>query len=282
MESVIKPLNDKVETLNNNLDAVLRSLSRGEPSAKEQVAALLTSVKNTKAEFKATVNSMYASYESSVATMAGLYNPMPMVKIIGFFLQEALAAIQLLTSLLQLIANLLSINSLLAYLSEDLQVAQQWLNKKLLWLTRKVNRIKEITQKKLEWKQRDYSARATLSYLTSNKQVVENKLIELNNKLINAQQTGLQIPEPGTNGSYINGVFVYYKTADVKEQSTIVSAIQYKLDEIKAEIEYNQKELSEYIPNDQAFYQAKWDREDQQDKDDLIKDVPTLDADVVK
>jgi hypothetical protein len=281
MQSVIKPLNDKVKTLNVNLAEVLRGLRRGDPEAKKAVSALITSVKNTKSEFTSTVNSMYASYESSVATMAGLYNPMPMVKIIAFFLQEVLAAIQLLTSLLQLIANLLSVSALLTLLSEDIAAAQGWLNKKMLWLTKSLNRVKEITQKKMEWKKRDYSATYNLAYYKEQKQIVENTLTSLKAKLLNAQQDITAPPDPNVNGEYVNGVFIYFKTSDVKRQEAIIVAVQGKLDEINANIEQNELELSTYIPNDQAFYRAKWDKEVEQDKKDLITDVPKLNADVV-
>lgn len=281
MQSVIKPLNDKVTILTNNLGTVLRGLRRGDPETTKQVSSLISSIKSTKADFKSTVNSMYASYEASIATMAGLYNPMPMVKIIAFFLQEAIAAIQLLTNLLKLIANLLSISSLLALISDDILAMQQWLNKKVLWLTRALERVKQKTKKWIEWKQREISANLTLIYLKSNKVTVENTLKLLKDKLANTQQVDLGTPNPDVNGNYQSGVFVYYKASEVKEQEVIINAVQGNLNEIETEIKEKELELSKYIPNDKKFYEKLWSDAEEKDKKDLLQDTPKLDADVV-
>ena len=276
MQSIIKPVTAKVKVLQTNLDTVIRGLVRGDPQAKKQVDNLCDSVKNIKADFTSTINTMYASYEASVITMAGLTNPIPMIKIVAFYLQEALAAVELLNSLLKLIAGLLSINTIISMLMDDIEMARLWLNKKMLWLTRALARLKQKIMKEIEWAKRYVMAQANLAYLKPRKQAMEALLQRLKDA-----DNAAPPPQAGINGDYdANGNFVYYYVSpDKKVVNKNIDIVQNEIDQIDAEMEDSQAELDSYIQNDKDFWHTKWDKEAKQDHDDLIADKPTLNAD---
>ena len=274
MQSVIKPLNEKVKTLTKNVSTVLTGLRRGDPETKKQIKSLCTSVQHIKSDFKSTVNSMYASYESSVATMAGLYNPMPMVKIVVYFLQEALAAVELLNNLMKLAASLLNINTIISLIMVDLEKARSWMNKKLLWLTKALNRIKEKIQKNIEWVKRQVIASATLLYLKTSKKTTEAAIAALKS------QTKDPPPQDGINGEYIQGKFIYYESAESKKKADVLAATEAQLVQINLEIDKVTFEKEQAIPNDKKWWTAKWKKETDQDKADLITDVPKVGVDV--
>ena len=91
MQSIIQPLNAKVQTLTTSVQQVIRGLSRGDPAAKKQVEDLCTAVSHIKADFKSTVNSMYASYDHSTRGITAAYNPTPLVSVATFYFKEAIA-----------------------------------------------------------------------------------------------------------------------------------------------------------------------------------------------
>jgi len=278
MQSVIKPLNEKIKVLTKNVSQVLRGLQRGDPETKKQVKALCTSVQHIKSDFKSTVNSMYASYESSVATMAGLYNPMPMVKIVRYFLQEALAAVDLLNNLLKLAASLINISTLISLIIADLEMARTWLNKKLLWLTKALNRIKEKMQKNVEWFKRDIIAKATLAYLRSQKKTTETAINNLERQIKTTEQNTEKIPD--INGEYVQGVWYFYGTTESSKKNEVLESFKTQLTQIDLEIDKVTFEKDKAIPNDKKWWNDKWEKEKNTDQADLIKDVPKINADV--
>jgi hypothetical protein len=278
MQSVIKPLNEKVKVLTKNVSQVLRGLQRGDPETKKQIKSLCTSVQHIKSDFKSTVNAMYASYESSVATMSGLYNPMPMVKIVMYYLQEALAAVELLNNLMKLAASLINISTLISLIVADLEMARAWLNKKLLWLTKALNRIKEKMQKNVEWFKRDVMARATLLYLKSQKKTTETAITNLERQVKATEQNTEKIPD--VNGEYIDGTWYFYGTTESKKKDDVLASFQTQLTQINLEIEKVTFEKDQAIPNDRKWWNAKWDKEKATDQSDLIKDMPKINADV--
>jgi hypothetical protein len=278
MQSVIKPLNEKVKVLTKNVSQVLRGLQRGDPETKKQIKALCTSVQNVKSDFKSTINAMYASYESSVATMAGLYNPMPMVKIVIYYLQEALAAVELLNNLMKLAASLINISTLISLIVADLEMARLWLNKRLLWLTRALNRIKEKAQKNIEWVKRGAIADATLLYLKAQKKMTETAINNLERQIKTTEQNTEKIPD--VNGEYVQGTWVFYGTTESSKKDEVLASFKTQLTQIDLEIDKVTFEKDEAIPNDRKWWNAKWDKEADIDKVDLIKDMPKINADV--
>ncbi|MCI4436606.1 MAG: hypothetical protein JHC33_07330 [Ignisphaera sp.] len=276
MQSVIKPLNAKVKVLTANIVTILTGLKRGDPETKKQIKSLCSDVKNAQSEFKSTVNSMYASYESSVSTMAGLYNPMPMIKIIVYFLREALAAVELLNNLLKLAAALLNINTVISLIIADLELARGWINKKLVWLTKALNRIKQKVQKNIEWIKRQVIARATLVYLNYSKKITEAAISFLQSKTKSLEKS------PDVNGEYVDGVWVYWSSTEDQKKELLLANTQSQLVQINLEIEKVTFEKDKAIPNDIDWWKTKWKLEEEQDKKDLIADIPKMGVDMPK
>ena len=74
-----------------------------------------------------------------------------MIKMLIFYIQEIAAIIQLFVQLMQLVANILSLATIIAWFMNDLKAAQNYLQKRMLWMERAVNRVKQKVQKNLEW-----------------------------------------------------------------------------------------------------------------------------------
>lgn len=248
MDSIIKPLNEKVKAVSEHVAEVVRGLQRGDPAAKQQVQSLFQTVRFLKADFKSTVNSMNASHKNSIKTMAGLYNPGPMVSVIAFFLTEVLAAVQLLANLLKLIASLISIITVLMVQVMDLEKMYALFNRKALWLSRALTRTKEKGIKNIEWIRRSAVIQPTTAFLNSQKKAY-TKLIDN----INAKYSS-----PTTNTS----------TTEIKvspDDKRVIDEANSKIDDIDAELNGLENEQFMYIPNDKKYYYAKWKLEEEQD-----------------
>ena len=275
MQSIIKPLAAKVQTLTNNLQTVIRGLVRGDPAAKKYLDDFCTSVSHIKADFKSAINSMYGSYQSSIATMAGMVNPMPMIKIIAFFLQEALAAVQLLNNLIKLLTSLLSVNTIISLIMDEINKLKVWLNNKLLWLTRALARIKQKIAKNIEWLKRQAMIPINRAYLN-----VLSKGLEAALQAQQDIQANL-IKQPGINGDYgADGkTWIPYRTNSSNEPA--MNAIQAHLDTVTAELADLDKE-PDRIAADKVFWSKLWATQEAQDKAALLSwaKTPVLDSDI--
>lgn len=257
MDSIIKPLNDKVKALEQSLGNIIVGLTKGDPAAKKEVQGLISSFKSVDADFKSAVATLKANAEGSAKTIMGMVNPSPMFPVLIFYTKEVIEAIKLLTNFLKLLGQLLSVSTLLAVMSADMAEAQKALNKKLLWLTRSLDRLKQKTQKTVEWEKRTITAKMNLTYLDTSKKSIENTLKTLKNPVGEKGKTTIAVPTGTANKSAIVGV-------------------ENQLATINQQIADSHKELDQNIPEDKTYWKKKWDSEEAQDKKDLLADKPAV------
>jgi hypothetical protein len=257
MDSIIKPLNNKVKALEQNLSTVVIGLTKGDPSAKKEVQALISSFKSVDADFKSAVSTLKANAEGSAKTIMGLVNPSPMFPVLIFYTKEVIEAIKLLMSFLKLTAQLLSISTLLSVMSADMIETQKSLNKKLLWLTRSLERLKQKTQKTIEWEKRIITAKMNLVYLESSKKSIENTLKTLKNPVGEKGKTTIAVPTGTANKEAIIGM-------------------ENQLATVNQQIADSHKELDKNILEDKTYWNGRWNIEETQDKKDLLADIPAV------
>ena len=269
MISVIKPLNAKLTVIANNLQAVSRGLLRGDPTALKAVSDLCTSISHIKADFMSTLASVRASSEASAKTMAGLTNPTLLSGTVIFWVGEVIAAVQFLSNLMKVITGLLSLNTIIAALFEELTKLKQMLNLPILWLAKSLERVKQKISKNIEWAKRQALVPIQRAYLN----IVKDQLHTVLGNLKNT-------PVPGVNGDYADlkkTVFIYYK--NVTTNDTAIAAVQARLDDINKQIVDLDIEINVNIPNDKAFWAARWKAEEEKDRKDLINNFPKLGVD---
>lgn len=235
MQSIIKPLNKKVDVLKTQTAIILSDLIQGKPEATKEVERLWADVLNIKAEFSSTVSAMKASQESSIKTMAGMYNPSPMIPVLVFYVSEVIAAINLLKSLLELITSIATINTVLTLSITELEDARKVLNVNLIKLTHSVERAKQKTVKNIEWEKRKINAIANLEYLKQNKKALDSTL-----------QTLQKNP---------------------KDNEKAIRQLNVQLDYNKIEENKNLAEKNENIPRDKKSWEAKWTKEEKEEKE---------------
>ena len=215
--SVVEPLLKKVKNFKTHVNEVLTNLKNGDPEGKKQVVALKKDISN----FMQDGQSMYAQLlqagNNATATQIGSKIPGNMMIMILYYLRELKFAYDLVRAIQQLIVSVLSISTILAYITKDLIAMQQWLNTKLLWLKRALARIQQRIAKELEWLKRAVTANFHLLYLKGQQKVYELVLEQLK-----ANLPPKAPPVAGTNGEYLNGVFVYY---DAPLNSSITNAL---------------------------------------------------------
>jgi hypothetical protein len=246
MLSIIKPLNDIVIILTKDMNTVMQKMRSGQPYVNDEVDKLASDIAAAKANFKSVVSSMYASFESSVATAQGLTNPSPMLQVITFFAQEAGYAVQLLANLMKLIANLVTLQALLSYFTQDIEAAQKWVNKKVIWLNKSVTRTKQKSTKNIEWSRRETIATSNLTYYTRLQQDLEKQISDLQTNQ-NSKDSTL-----------------------VKDKNAAIAATQIHLAEVKRSIEAQKLELNYSIPSDKKLWGDKWKAEAEKDRKDML------------
>jgi hypothetical protein len=214
MDSILKPLANKVAIYTAHIGIITRGLIAGDPIATSQVQNLWKELSNFYQECQSGYAQVYSSYNNSVSTAQAAYNPTPMIKMIAYYIGEVMAAIQLIANLMKLIASVLSIATILEVLVSELVKLQQSLNMPALWMRKAVDRAKQRLNKNIEWQKRTISANFNVIYL--NGQVESYQVI--------SDQLTASLPKPpapnkGINGTDINGTFVYYD----KGLSTVLS-----------------------------------------------------------
>ncbi len=206
--SVIQPLSNKVAIFTSHIGTIVIGLGNGDPEAKKQVQALWKDLSNFYQDCSSGYAQVNASYNHSVAAAQSSSNPTPLIKIISYYIGEVIAAIQLVSNLIKLIASLISISTIIEYFTSDLLAAQRYLNTKALWLTRSIARAKQKLSKNIEWQKRIISDNLEIEYYIAQEQQYNILLNQLQSQLPPAQT-----PMAGVNGYYgSDGTFVYYNT----------------------------------------------------------------------
>lgn len=303
MQSIIQPLAQKVSIFTSHISVIVRGLADGDPAAKAQIEALWKDLANFKQECSSAWASLNSSYETSISTAQASKNPTPLIRIIQYYITEVMAAINLIRDLMVLIVSLISISSLLEYITTKLLYYQQNFNTKTLWLTRALTRAKQKLSKSVEWEKRTIAAKLDIVYYTAQQKQYTETLNQLQAKLpvVPAPNPGL-----GGNGTYVNGVFVYFNQTtgsvaqsnstilstnvknslnssaatpilyDVSSTKSQVEAVQNKLNTINDELKSANDELNVTIPNDKKYWTNLWKVQEDQDKHDLLNNVPVI------
>lgn len=210
MDSILKPLAKKVNVFTDNIGVIARGLGAGDPEAKKRIDGLWKDLANFYQDCQSGYAAVYASWNNAISTAQGAYNPSPMIKMIVYYIGEVMAAIQLITGLIKLIASVLSISTLLQFFMADIIAIQKALNTAKLWMIKAIERAKQKLMKNIEWIKRKLAANFNKIYLKAQLKAYEAILEQLKSKLpsLPAPKVGL-----GGNGTYINGVFVYFDKA---------------------------------------------------------------------
>ena len=217
--SVIKPLAKKVAIFKSHINDILVGLINGDPEAIKQVKNLQKDLAKFFQECQSSYATLNSSWQTSLSAASGMYNPMPMFKMIAFYIGEVIYAIQLIGNLMSLIANLVSITTILVFLTNELLKLQKALNAPLIWLNRSIARAKQRLAKKIEWQKRIIMANLNIIYYTGQQKAYEDVLSQLEAKLPKKPE-----PQLGINGYYgDNGIFIYY---DKPLNLAVTNAIQ--------------------------------------------------------
>ena len=176
---------------------------------------------------------------------------------------------------MKLLTNLLSINTILSLLMDQINQLKTWLNNKLLWLTRALTRIKQKIAKNIEWEKRKLMIPINKTYL---------------NSLVAGLQTALQtqqnaqknlVKQPGLNGDYAAGGTTWIPYKVNSDNQSVINALQAHLEETNKELADLALEPAR-INADKVFWTKLWADQEAQDKAALLSfsKTPVLDADI--
>lgn len=295
MDSIIKPLNAKVTALSNHVTGIIYRYGMGDPNAGAELDALIVSASNIKADFQSTI----ATLQASMKAASGLQNVAIMMKMIAFFVMEIAAAIQLMSSIIKLITSIISISSIIAYFMKEIMAFQAAMNKAILWLKRKLARVKEKIMKKLEWEKRKITARVMMAYLKASQTAMEKLAENLKPKPPTEGENGEYVLEDGSlpdtgrypsymldsRLTYTPGTFIPYPLTDKEKLNANIDAkalelVKARLESTKEEIKFYEKEIepsSGNIDLDKGRYEKKWDKETKEDQEfitSMFKPLP--------
>jgi hypothetical protein len=300
MASIIEPLAKKVELFNKDIARILDGLVKGDPTAIERVHELTSGIAKLYQDCKSTLNQTNATAASALKTYAILPPPGGQVTISSLraALEEVQPAINLVTSVIRLIANLASINTLLQLSMSELSKAYGYLNLPGVWLNKAVERTKQQLSKEIEWKRRDIAARSNILYLTSQQKQYTGVLKQLEAKL-----PPKPAPQMGINCYYSGGTFIYFNdqpftmkplnttissnsqntavnsvsssTIDTKVTESQINNISIRLKDITVQLEKEKLEIKPEIggiAKDKIYWEKKWKEEEKADAE-LLKDI---------
>jgi hypothetical protein len=301
MASIIEPLAKKVELFNKDIARILDGLVKGDPAAIERVHELTSGIAKLYQDCKSILNQTNATAASALKTYAILPPPGGQVTISSLraALEEVQPALNLVTSVIRLIANLASVSTLLQLTISELSKAYGYLNLPGVWLNKAVERTKQQLSKEIEWKRRDIAARSNILYLTSQQKQYTGVL-----KQIEAKLPPKPAPQMGINGYYSGGTFIYFNddqpftmkplnttissnsqntavnsvsssTIDTKVTESQINNVSIRLKDITVQLEKEKLEIKPEIggiAKDKIYWKKKWKEEEKADAE-LLKGI---------
>ena len=263
MDSIVKPILTQLKAINTHYDQIVRGLATGDPAARQMLNDLAKEIRQIFAHTKSTTNSLNAN----LAAAPGL-QPSTMMKTITYYAHEVGAVVQVLIQITVLVTNILSLRTIIDFIMQDLIAAQKWLQTQMLWIERAVNRAAQKVQKNIEWVKRGLSIDVSEAYSNAQLQFYTSQLQT-------AQKA--QSDQTTTNATSTTTTPTAQQTAATKaiadQQKAVVTSLQSKVDSIKADLA-SYPAQRQAITDDKTYWNARWDKEAQADKDALKNNIP--------
>lgn len=260
IDSVIKPLVNKIHAVNTNYESIVRALSIGDSDAEGSLRQLIVDVKNLFADFKSAIAHMKYGVTMSPGFVP---NVAVMVKMIIYFVKEIIYAIQLFTELLKLAANVANIRTILNWFYDDIAKAQQLLSLAKLHVERALNRTKQKVTKNIEWQKlailinldEKYSKEKAIYYetmLTTIKKTQQIDTKKPSNVMTQAEALAYNLQQEKNKQLQIN-------------QYAEVQLVESQLKEATLEVDsYENKRKA--LAEDKRYWKKRWSTEEDQDK----------------
>ena len=260
IDSVIKPLVNKIHAVNTNYESIVRALSIGDSDAEGSLRQLIVDVKNLFADFKSAIAHMKYGVTMSPGFVP---NVAVMVKMIIYFVKEIIYAIQLFTELLKLAANVANIRTILNWFYDDIAKAQQLLSLAKLHVERALNRTKQKVTKNIEWQKLAILINLDEKYSEAKEAYYE--------KMLDAIKKTQQIDTKKPSNVMTQAEALAYNLQQEKNkqlqinQYAEVQLVESQLKEATLEVDsYENKRKA--LAEDKRYWKKRWSTEEDQDK----------------